>query len=827
MNEKFCSNLIQQSPMGYAYHKIICSEAGVPEDYEFIEVNRAFEKLTGLNGNDIIGKRVTQIFPGFRETDFDWVDYYGQIALLGGEKEFEQYSEHLKKYYRVNVYSPETYYFVTQFIDVTEEKVMTNAHRDRNLYLETVLETTPDGFWVIDCHKNIIQANDAYCRMSGFTRQELQLMQVNDIDAAEDLEYTMARMKRIKKFGGETFQTRHKRKDGSVFDVEISTSFLDIEGGQYVCFCRDVTEKKKAEERLRESEKNLIRSQGISHVGSWSMNVVTNEVFWSEELYKMYGFDPAFPPPPYTEHMKLFTPESWEKLSLSLEETRRSGVPYELELETVTAEGNNGWMWVRGEAVRSSGGEITGLWGAAQDITKGKQQQKAIYNEKELFKTTLLSVGDGVVSVDRLGKVRLINKAAEEMTGWSQVDCLGKPVQEILMIVMDTSLEKHLISRNGDKIPIESITTPIKDEQGFVNGEVTVLRDITEKKNKQEEIQRLSYRDQLTGLYNRRFYEEELKRLDSERNFPFTLVIGDVNGLKLVNDSFGHATGDELLKKVGEAIGRSCRSDDIIARLGGDEFVILLPKTGGDEAERIIKRINALLSQEKIGAIGISVSFGYDTKNSESQKIEEIFKSAEDSMYNHKILESPSMRGRTIDTIINTLYEKNKREEQHSRRVGAICENLARSLELSEFKVSQLRTAGRLHDIGKIAIEESILSKPGKLLNEEMAEIRRHSEIGFRILNTVNEMAEIADYVLAHHERWDGTGYPRGLRGESIPFESRIIAIADAYDAMTTKRVYSDAISIDAAILELEDNAGTQFDPKLVRIFLSQGLYKL
>jgi diguanylate cyclase (GGDEF)-like protein len=342
----------------------------------------------------------------------------------------------------------------------------------------------------------------------------------------------------------------------------------------------------------------------------------------------------------------------------------------------------------------------------------------------------------------------------------------------------------------------------------------------------ENKLEYLCYNDQLTGIYNRRFFEEVLSRIDEERSLPLTIVMGDVNGLKLVNDSFGHAMGDELLKKVVEVMKKGCRNGDIVARLAGDEFVILLPKTDVNEARQIIKKIKALALKENVDSVDISISFGYETKTNKEEKIEDILKKAEDHMYKRKLFESPSMRGKTVNAIITTLHEKNKREEQHSCRVSKLCERMGMALGLPEDDVRELKTVGLLHDIGKIAIEENILNKKGKLTNEELGEVKRHPEIGYRILSTVNDMSEMAEYVLAHHERWDGMGYPKALKGEKIPIQSRIIAIADSYDAMVSERSYRNALSEEVAIEEIKINSGMQFDPKLVNVFIGKVLEK-
>jgi len=378
-------------------------------------------------------------------------------------------------------------------------------------------------------------------------------------------------------------------------------------------------------------------------------------------------------------------------------------------------------------------------------------------------------------------------------------------------------LQKEVLKRNQQ---LEETTTALKQFN------IMLEEEIYERTKREQEISYLSYHDKLTGLYNRRFYEVELKRLDTERNLPISIIMADVNGLKFLNDTFGHNKGDELLQKAAVAIQKACRADDIVARWGGDEFLLLLPRTNTDEAEEMVKRIKNLYSNEQVNAICVSISFGWATKKKEDEDILKVLKTAEDYMYKHKTLENEGMMRDTISAIINTLHEKNPREEQHSKRVSEICQSIGIAIGFSEIEVSMLKIVGLLHDIGKIAIQEGILNKPGKLTDLERDEIERHPDIGYRILNSSHNMLEIADCILAHHERWDGTGYPKGLKGEDIPRVARIIALADAYDAMTSERSYRSALPEAIVIEELKKNAGLQFDPELTRVFIERVLDK-
>jgi len=472
--------------------------------------------------------------------------------------------------------------------------------------------------------------------------------------------------------------------------------------------------------------------------------------------------------------------------------------------------------------------------GIGIDIT----EQKQMYERLEKYKVLAEKANDAMLFIDKEGNILEANDAAIRIYGYTYQEFSSMNIFDLRHLNKAPHIIEQMELADKEGIIFEtihylkngtSINVEVSSQGTFIGNNrvlLSIVRDITDRKKKEDENRYLSYHDVLTGLYNRRFYEEEIERLDTNRNLPISIIIGDVNGLKFVNDAFGHDKGDELLQKAASAIRRACRADDIVARWGGDEFVILLPKTEPEEAEEIVKRIKEQYLNLYVNAIHVSISFGWDTKSKTDEDILKVLKTAEDYMYKHKFIENEGRGGNTISTIINTLHEKNPREEQHSQRVSEICQNIGKAIGFSEMKISKLKVVGLLHDIGKIAIEESILNKPGKLTEQERNEIQRHPDIGYRILSSSYEMLELADCILAHHERWDGTGYPRGLEGEAIPRVARILALADSYDAMTSERPYRNALTEEEVLAQIRNNAGTQFDPEIAKIFVEQVLVK-
>ncbi|MGM0651858.1 MAG: PAS domain S-box protein [Bacillota bacterium] len=350
------------------------------------------------------------------------------------------------------------------------------------------------------------------------------------------------------------------------------------------------------------------------------------------------------------------------------------------------------------------------------------------------------------------------------------------------------------------------------------------IRDITARKEAAEKLRYISFHDSLTGLYNRNYLDEEMQRVDTSRQLPISIIIADLNGLKLINDTYSHATGDETIKAAAKILKKSTRKEDIIARWGGDEFLVLLPQTGTEETLQLCKRIHNVCKNVSVEDVPVSMAIGMATKTDMNQSLSDIMREAEDNMYNQKLTESRSAKSFLLRALLKTLSEKSFETDAHARRMQAVALEIGEALDLSEEELKRLSQLIILHDIGKINISEDILTRNGPLTEEEWLIMKKHPEIGYRIARATEEFAHVADDILAHHERWDGKGYPRGLKGEEISLLARITAIADAYEVMSKGRPYKKAMPPEELISEFKRCSGTQFDPKLVNIFLSLDL---
>ena len=333
-------------------------------------------------------------------------------------------------------------------------------------------------------------------------------------------------------------------------------------------------------------------------------------------------------------------------------------------------------------------------------------------------------------------------------------------------------------------------------------------------------MRHLSFHDQLTGLYNRHYLEEEMKRLDTPRQLPIGIIMADLNGLKLTNDTYGHDTGDEMLRKATLILKGACRKEDIFARWGGDEFVLLLPQINEDILFNIGKRIKYLGSETKVRDIPISIAIGKAIKNEPAESLIETLKKAEEEMYRQKAIESRSTKNAILEALMEALAANSFETKEHTRNMQALAFKIGEKYGLSDSELIRLNLLITLHDIGKINIPEKLLKKSNPLSNDEWNILKKHPETGYRVAIATEDFAYIAEDILSHHEWWDGSGYPRGLKKNDIPLLARITAIVDAYELMKNGRPYKPAMAAEEIYSEFKRSAGTQFDPDLVNLLL-------
>lgn len=487
-------------------------------------------------------------------------------------------------------------------------------------------------------------------------------------------------------------------------------------------------------------------------------------------------------------------------------------------------------------------GQVKYVICSAEDITEQKNMEEQIIELAREYEVIFSNTQDAFFLVDVIEKEQFkynrINFSYINLAGFSMQDVKGKTPREVYGKRLGKQIESRYkecvkkqeaisydekLDLSEKEIICHTSLAPVVVEDKVVQI-VGSSRDITERRKMEEKIKHLTFHDSLTGLYNRDYFNEELNRYDTERQLPLSIIIGDVNGLKLTNDAFGHQTGDQLLIKVARIIEDSCRQEDLIARWGGDEYIILLPHTKEETVRKICTRIKQACEKADSDPIKPSIALGYASKKSRNESINEVFKKAEDWMYKSKLNESKNAHNTIISSLKETLRQETFETKEHILCLKKMARKLGKTLNLSEYELRDLELLAELHDLGKVAISKSIIKKEQALTSAEWDEIKKHPEIGYKIASSSPELGNIAEGILSHHEWWDGSGYPRGLEGTEIPIIARIISIVDAYDIMIRGKPYKGSISKKEAKQKIQEKAGSQFDPELVDKFINQVL---
>ncbi|MFO7637526.1 MAG: diguanylate cyclase [Clostridia bacterium] len=465
------------------------------------------------------------------------------------------------------------------------------------------------------------------------------------------------------------------------------------------------------------------------------------------------------------------------------------------------------------------------------------RKQAEITLQKKSFEVLFNNSTDAIIFYDSHKKIIDTNSTFSKLFGLNLPQIIGQDIDNVMdmgknesanslvwkELLQSTASITELVCYHKEGYPIEVLLKiiPLAMNEVLVGG-YAIFSDITKQKQYESKLKYLSYHDQLTGLYNRTFFEEELALLSNREKFPISFIVSDLNGLKLINDTLGHEKGDDLIKLTAQILNHNDSDHCMVIRTGGDEFCIILPETDENECgvfvSKIRERINAYNEVHK--DLLLSLSIGMATAPDSHSSLADTIKLADDLMYREKLHESSNIKGQLIDTLMATLAERDYITEGHAQRLTELGIKLGSAADISPQQLDDLTLLAQVHDLGKVGIPDHILLKEGPLTDEEWAIMKLHPEKGYRIALSSPELAGIAELILKHHEKWDGSGYPLGLKEEGIPLECRILSIIDAFDAMTSHRPYRTAITVKEALAEIERCSGSQFDPKIVPLFV-------
>lgn len=543
----------------------------------------------------------------------------------------------------------------------------------------------------------------------------------------------------------------------------------------------------------------------------------------------------------------LTHPEDLELESEYYERFSKGELPsYSFEKRLIRPDGSLVWVNAKIASLSRKGwdGE-TFYFCLLEDITHRKTTEEAL-RESERSKAVLLNHIPGMAFRARNDQDRTLEYASAgclSLTGYASESLLynrdisfneiisaeyRQLIQDEWVRVLEQNrhfrAEYEIITRSGERKWVLELGQAVLDEDGGLEALEGIIFDISDQKKREASVTYLRERDFLTGLYNRPYLEKQQKRLQASGYMPLSVLLCDINGLRMINDAYGQSEGDHLIVETARLLATWGRPQDIIGRVSGGEFLVLLPKTHQQAILQLSVKLKELIQSynrnRKDMLYEMSLSIAYSTQRWEKEQIDAVIRRATEHLNHRKLLDQKSTHHAIVRSMLATLYANSQETEEHGRRIAQLATMIGKRLNLEEEALDDLELLSMLHDIGKIGISDRILNKPGKLTPEEWVQMKKHTEIGYRIAAATPQLEHIAPYILYHHERWDGSGYPQGLSGFEIPLLSRVLAVADAYDAMIEERVYSKAKSSEAALAEIQRCSGTQFDPQVARLFL-------
>ena len=763
-----------------------------------------------------------------------------------------------------------------------ELRLTAEAAAEQGRLYRQMFADNPQPMWVYDAETlRFLDVNGAALARYGYGRDEFLALTLFDIRLPEDRPLVAAHLEELAATGlnsGNRGVWRHQTKSGETLWAELAAHSVQYQGrNARMIIATDVTERRLAEEALRRSQQHLSLHVRLAPLAVMEMTPDGVLTAWNPGAEAMFGY--AASEAIGRNVLTLIVPEEvraqvqqigWQML-LKNAGTRTTNHNLTKSGARILCDWDN-------TPLVDDDGQVIGIAGMARDVTE-ERQANADLRWSEARKAAILeSAQDCIISIDCGGRIIDWNPAAERAFGWPRAEAVGNLVTDLILPPpLRDSYQNgliHYLKTSEWPAFYRRVELPVQRRDGApFHAELTAaaltaegrtlytiyLRAISERKALEAEREALlaqtetlladalerADRDPLTGLLNHRAFHKRLKEeADDARNSGRTVsvLLLDLDNFKFFNDAYGHAVGDDVLRRVSAVLQTACRAGDTLARFGGDEFALLMPDVGSDTtADAVRARLTAGLGDIRYtppgsgSAVPVGLSVGVALFPAEAQTRLAVVQIADERLLRAKTgagtdAEAQRLRAAMrqtvpgfsmLDALVTAVDAKDRYTRRHSEDVLTHSLRLADRLGLAASDRQTVAVAALLHDVGKIGIPDQILRKPGRLTDEEFEAVRMHPDIGAAIVAAVPGLAAILDAVRHHHERWDGAGYPGGLAGEAIPRVARLLAVADAYSAMTTDRPYRQGLAAAEARRLLEEGAGAQWDPACVRAFLA------
>lgn len=841
--------------IGLVLHDIIYDDEDNPIDLRPKDMNGIYEKITRRNKKEFIGQFFSSVYP---TRSNDWLEKYKPAILAQKVITFENFDHGLRKWFSITAYSPNSTRLALMLVDISDRKNAEIALIKSEAENKIIIDNLQIGIFVHDGLGRVITYNTAASKMLGV---ELDHLVEKDLEypkykfVHEDgrtplkiAEYPVSLVMATKKPLSNLFFGIYKENNPEISWVKCSASPIidehkNIE--KIIVSLVDMTKQKNLEERILEDAKEIMNQKiqieatlvsigdGVIATDKLGMINVFNSV--AEQLTG-WGKEEAIGRP-FEDVFCIIRSSTRKKIENIIKKVIKTSQPLEIKGDTILLSRDGKEYYIENSAtpIKTNNNGVIGAVLVFRDITDKVLLSKKLVLESQRLSQVVNVAVDIIFELDRDMKITYYSGPGFSKLGFNKSQIMGKKIDAIFrdnlaiqnfafMRAIDGLQYKYdsNINKGNKNLWFENTLSPLYDDKEKIVGVLGICRDITDRKQGQKEIEYLSKHDFLTGLHNRHFFGSEVEKINIESNYPLGIVMADLNGLKIFNDVFGHDMGDSALQTVSRVLKSFVGSQDIVARIGGDEFAMVFTRTNKEKMKNIYLQILKEISQKEINGLPISLAIGYEIKNDTLGDIQETMKVAESRMYLLKLTQSMEFRNDAVIKIITLLNNKHSQLKKNSEIVSDLSRKIGEALNLEEDVIKELAQTGLLHNIGKVFISDEILQKPGKLTAEEYQIVKLHSEKGYQILKVADKYSHLADFVLYHHEACNGSGYPRGLKGINIPLVSRIIHIADAYEAMTSDRLYRHKVDSKEAARELLRCSEKEFDLQVVQVFVEK-----